>query len=160
LAVSIAHQQRLEVAAGIRGDLDRARAGQLQHPQRLPVPTLAGTGQVVTAKRFPAGPDRVQRVALSAVTAAGPLGPVDLGHPFAPVGQEAGQAGAVGAGALHRPAAAARRPLGDQTQQGLGAGLVAGHRELGDQAAVGIQDRGSVAVAVGVDPDNVVDLAF
>jgi hypothetical protein len=50
--------------------------------------------------------------------------------------------------------------LGDQAQQGLGAGLVAGHRELGDQAAVGVQDRGGVAVTVGVDPDDVVDLAF
>jgi hypothetical protein len=50
--------------------------------------------------------------------------------------------------------------LGDQAQQGLGAGLVAGHRELGDQAAVGVQDLGGVAVTVGVDPDDVVDLAF
>jgi hypothetical protein len=50
--------------------------------------------------------------------------------------------------------------LGNQAQQGLGARLVAGHRELGDQAAVGVQDRGGVAVAVGVDPDDVVDVAF
>jgi hypothetical protein len=31
---------------------------------------------------------------------------------------------------------------------------------LGHQAAVGVQDRGGVVVAMGVDPDDVVDLAF
>jgi drug/metabolite transporter (DMT)-like permease len=55
------------VAAGVGGDLDRAGAGQLQHPQRLPPATLARAGQVLTAQCLPAGPDRVQGVALGAV---------------------------------------------------------------------------------------------
>jgi hypothetical protein len=50
--------------------------------------------------------------------------------------------------------------LGGQAQQGLGAGLVAGHRELGDQAAVAVKDRGGVGIAVGVDPDDGIGLAF
>jgi hypothetical protein len=38
--------------------------------------------------------------------------------------------------------------------------LVARDLELGDHAAVGVQDGGGVGVAVGVDPDDMVDLAF
>jgi hypothetical protein len=38
--------------------------------------------------------------------------------------------------------------------------LVAGHRELGDRAAVAVQDRGGMAVAVGIDPDDGIGLAF
>ena len=86
--------------------------------------------------------------------------PVDLDHPLTMVEQEAGQAGAVAAGTLQRPAAAARGPHDRQTQQLLAAGLVAFDCQLGDHTAVAVQDRGGVAVAVGVDPDDVVDLAF
>ena len=76
------------------------------------------------------------------------------------VQQKAGQARAVAAGALRRPAAAAQRPLGDEAQQRLIAGLAAGGLDLGDEPAGGFQDRGGVAVAVGVDPDDVVDSAL
>jgi hypothetical protein len=124
------------------------------------VATLAGAGQVVTAKRLPAGPDGVQRVALGAVAAAGPLGPVDLGHPLTLGGQEAGQPGAVAAGPLQRPAAPSRRALGDQAEQPRITGLVGWDLQLRDQPAVAVQDRGGMMVAVGVDPDDVVDLAF
>jgi hypothetical protein len=101
------------VTAAICGDLDRTGAGELQHPQRLPLAPLAWTGQLLAAECLPAGPDGVQGVALG-LGAAAPLGPVDLGHPLAMVQQEAGQARAVAAGALQRPAAAAQRPLGDE----------------------------------------------
>jgi hypothetical protein len=132
-------QQRLELPAAIGGDLDRTSAGKLQHPQRLPLATLARDGQVLTAQGLPAGPDRVQRVALGAVTAPRALGPIDLDHPLALISQEAGQPGAVAAGALQPPAAPARRAFGDQAKQ---------------------PDRGGMIIAVGVDPDDVVDLAF
>jgi hypothetical protein len=115
---------------------------------------------VVTAKRFPAGPDRVQRVALGAVAAAGPLGPVDLHDPLALVGQEAGQPCPVAAGAFQRPAATARCSLSDQAEQHFVAVLAAWDLQLGDQPAVAVQDRGSVGIAVGVDPDDGIDLAF
>jgi hypothetical protein len=115
---------------------------------------------MVAAQGLPAGSDGVQQVALGAAPASGPLGPVDLDHPLTLGGQEAGQAGAVAAGALHRPAAAARCSLGDKAQQGLGAGLVAGELQLGDQPAVRVQDGGGVAVTVSVDPNDGIDLAF
>jgi len=92
-------QQRLEVPAGISADLDRPRAGQVQHPKGLPLATLAWAGQMVAAQGLPAGSDGVQQVALGAGPAAGPLGPVDLDHPLTLGGQEAGQAGAIAAGA-------------------------------------------------------------
>jgi hypothetical protein len=148
------------VPAAIGGDLDRASAGQLQHPQRLPLATLAWAGQVLAAQCFPAGPDGVQRVALGAAAAPGPLGPVDLNHPLALGGQNAREPGAVAAGALQRPAAPVRHPLDDEAQQLGVARLAARDLQLGHQPAVVVQDRGGVAVTVGVDPDDVVDLAF
>jgi len=39
-------------------------------------------------------------------------------------------------------------------------GLVGGDLQVGADAAVWVQDGGGVGVAVGVDPDDVVDLAF
>jgi hypothetical protein len=94
------------VPAGVGSDLDRAGPGELEHPQRLVVTTPAWAGQLFAAERLPAGEDGIQGVALG-LGAAGPLGPVDLDHPLAPVGQEARQPGAVAAGPLQRPAAAA-----------------------------------------------------
>ena len=131
----------------------------MQHPKGLALATLPWAGQMVAAQSLPASSDGVQQVALGAGPAAGPHGPVDLDHPLTLVGQEAGQASAVAAGALQRPAAAARCSLGDNAQKGLGAGLVAGDLQLGDQPAVRVQDGGGVAIAVGVDPDDVIDLA-
>jgi len=90
----------------------------------------------------------------------GPLGPVDLDHPLVLVGQEAGQPAAIAAGALQRPAAPARCLFGDNAEQRLVAGLVGWDLELGHQPAVAVKDRGGVAVTVGVDPDDVIDLAF
>jgi hypothetical protein len=43
---------------------------------------------MVPGQGFTAGSDGVQGVALGAVAAAGPLGPVDLDHPLAMVNQK------------------------------------------------------------------------
>jgi hypothetical protein len=56
-------QQRLEVAAGVRGDLDGAATGKVQHPQRFAVATLARVGELLAGERFPAGADSVKGVA-------------------------------------------------------------------------------------------------
>jgi hypothetical protein len=45
-------------------------------------------------------------------------------------------------------------------QQLLVTCLVAWDLQLGNQPAVAVKDRGGVAVAVGVDPDDGIDLAF
>jgi hypothetical protein len=153
------HQQGLEVPAGVGGDLDGTGPGELEHPKGLALAALPRGCQVLATQRLAAGADRVQRVALG-LGPAGPLGPVDLGHPLAMVGQEAGQPGAVAAGAFQRPAAAAPRPLDDQAQQLLIARLAARDLQLGQQPTVAVKDRGGVGIAVGVDPDDVVDLAF
>jgi len=147
------------VAAGVLGDLDGAAAGKVQHPQCFPMATLAWAGELVTGQRFPAGADGVQRVALGSAAAAS-LGSVDLDHPFAMGEQEAGQARAVAAGALQRPAATTRSVLAGDRQQLLVAGLAAWDLQLRQQPAVGVQDRRGVAVAVGVDADDGIDVAF
>jgi hypothetical protein len=100
--------QDLELAAGVRPSLDDARPGGVQHPYRLAVPPLARAGEVVAGQGFAAGPDGVQHIALGPVAAPRPLGPVDLDYPLAPVGQKAGQPGAVTAG----PSNAQQRRLG------------------------------------------------
>jgi len=61
---------------------------------------------------------------------------------------------------LQRPAAPARRVVGDKAEQRHIASLVGWDLELGDQPAVAVKDRGGVAVVVGVDPDDVIDIAF
>jgi hypothetical protein len=98
------------VPAGVSGDLDRAGAGELQHPQRLALAPLAWAGQLLAAECLAAGPDRVQGVALG-LGATSPLGSVDLDHPLAMIGQEAGQPSAVAARPLQRPAAATGRSV-------------------------------------------------
>jgi hypothetical protein len=85
----------LELAAGVRPGRHDAGPGDMQHPDRLPVPTLARAREVVASQGFAAGPDGVQGVALGAVAAPGPLGPVDLNHPLALVDQEPGQPGPI-----------------------------------------------------------------
>jgi hypothetical protein len=85
-----------------------------------------------------------------------PAGPLSgrSRSPLAIVGREAGQARAVAAGPSKRPAAAAQRPLGDEAQQRRIVGLAAWDLDLGDESASGVQDRGAVAVPVGIDPDE------
>jgi hypothetical protein len=50
--------------------------------------------------------------------------------------------------------------FGDEAEQCRIASLAAGTLQLANQPAIGIQDRGGVGVAVGVDPDDGIDLAF
>jgi hypothetical protein len=95
--------QGLELAAGVRPGLDDAGAGAVQDPQGLPVPALAGAGEVLAGEGFAAGPDRVQPITLGPVAAPGPLGPVDLDHPLALVDQKPGQPGSITAGSFQGP---------------------------------------------------------
>lgn len=123
--------ERLEVAASVGTHLHELAAGGVQHPQRLALATLARAGELVTRERFAASPDRIQRVALGAAAAAGPLGPVDLDHPLALGAQEGGQSGAVAAGAFQRPdPTAGCPPRGDGQQPGM-PGLGGGDLQVG-----------------------------
>jgi hypothetical protein len=85
---------------------------------------------------------------------------VDLHHPLAMVEQEAGQPCPIASGPLKRPDPSAWCLRSGQLEQPGMAGLVAWHLQGGPYAAVGVQQRGGVAVAVGVDPDDGVDPAL
>src|SRR5215211_4938836 len=91
---------------------------------------------MVVGERLSGGADCVQGVALGTAAARGPLGPADLHNPLA-MGllQEGGQAGAVAAGALHRPAAPTRHLRLGEVEQAAVAGRVGARRGLGEHAA-------------------------
>ena len=86
------------------------------------------------------------------MAATRPLGPVDLDHPLALVDQKPAQPGPLAAGPLQRPDPPAGGLGSGQLQQPGMAGLIAWHLEGGLHATVGVQQRGGVAVAVGIDP--------
>jgi hypothetical protein len=154
-----ADQQRLELTDRGHPGKGCAASGGQQRPQRLPLTAPTGDCRAVLAERLTGGADGVQRVALGAGAAGWPLGPADLDHVLAPSEQEAGQAGAVAAGALDRPAAATgigQVGLGEAEQLPV-AGRIGAGRGLGEDAAEVGNGGGGVGVAVGVDADDAVD---
>jgi hypothetical protein len=138
-----------------------AASGGQQHPQRfsLAAPARDRGTLVVLAERLTGGPHGIQRVAFGAAAGGWPLGSADLHDVLAALDQEAGEAGAVAAGALHRPAAPP-----DEGEMGLGeaeqlhvADGVGGGGCLGEDAAEVGDGGGGEGVAVGVDADDTVD---
>ena len=115
---------------------------------------------MVAGQGLAAGPDRIQYIALGAVAAPGPRGPVDLDHPLALVDQEPGQPGSIAARPLQGPDPPAGGLLDGQPEQPGMAGPVAWHLQGGPHPAIGIQQGRGVAVTVGVDPDDGVNLAL
>jgi hypothetical protein len=152
--------QGLELAAGVGPGGHDGAAGGVQHPDCFSVAALAGAGEVVAGQGFAAGPDGVQGVALGPVAAAGSLGSVDLDHPLALVGQKPGQPGPIAARPFQGPDPPARGLRVGQLEQPGMAGLVAWHLQGGPHPSVGIQEGRGVGVAVGVDPDDGVNLAL
>lgn len=115
---------------------------------------------MLTGQRFAGGADGVELVGLGAVAASRAGGTVDLDHPFAVLQQERGQSGAEAAGALDRPDPAAWGVEGSECQGAFVAhGVGAAVQVVDDTAGDGLDDRGDVVVAVGVDADDEVDLA-
>jgi hypothetical protein len=113
------------------------------------------------ASRVRASASRAARSASIGSDFAGParraLGPVQLHDQLLPVSQVAGQAGAVAAGALHRPRPQPAVLLGHSDELGV-AVRVGGDRRAGQHpAGAGIDDRGGVGVLVGVDADDDLD---
>jgi hypothetical protein len=101
------------------------------------MPALAWGGQLVAGQRLPPSPDRVQGVALGAVAAAWPFGPVDLDHPLAMVDQEAGQPCPVAPGPFQRPDPPAWCLRSGQLEQPSMPGLVAWHSRVARTPPVG-----------------------
>ena len=82
-----------------------------------------------------------------------PVGPVDLEHDLALIAKEAGQGGAVAAGALHTPGVDLAEPpgLGEQVPVAGGGGRDADHGQAAAECVLGV---GDVDVQVGIDPDG------
>src|SRR6266540_2940486 len=92
-------------------------------------------------------------VPLAAPAAGGPVGAVDLQDPLPVRGQEAGQSGAVAAGAFHTPGLDLAERAGPAQQLGVAG---AGGLDLGggQPPAELVSGRGNMQVLVGVDPDG------
>jgi hypothetical protein len=76
------------------------------------------------------------------------------------VEQKAGQPCPIAPGPFQRPDPPAWCLRGGQLQQPSMPGPVAWHLQGGPHAAVGVQQRSSVGIAVGVDPDDGVNPAL
>src|SRR5438552_3465958 len=96
--------------------------GGHQRPERLPFAAAARRCRTFLFEHAARGPDRVERIGLSA-RAALPAQAADLEHLLAVIGEEAGQAGAIGAGALDRERPPPRRmPFAIEGTGSYGAG--------------------------------------
>jgi hypothetical protein len=153
------HQERLELVDG--GDSSgqgRAPGGQ-QHPQRLVVAPLADCSQLLgqLAEGVTGSADGVDRIGLGAAALRRPLGSASLDQMLTAAAQEGGQARAVAAGALDRPAAPASQMDVGEAEQGLVAGRVGAHGGLAQDAADRAERGGGQTVAVGVNADHAID---
>ena len=101
----------------------------------------------------PGGGLGVEGVGLAVAAPGLAVGPVDLQDGLAVGGEEAGQGGAVGAGALHAPGDGLAEPArpGEQVVVAGGGG---GDLDGVDAAAELVVGVGDVDVQVGVDPDG------
>jgi len=92
-------------------------------------------------------------VGLAAAAAGLAVGPVDLEHDLAVGDQEAGQGGAVAAGALHTPGVDLAEPPGpgEQVPVAGGGGRDADRGQAAAECVLGV---GDVDVQMGVDPDG------
>jgi hypothetical protein len=91
----------LDLVADLGPGLDRARAGDAQHPDRFDdADACFGRGGRLTGQHRPSGGFGIGRVGLAASTTALPVGPVHLDDLDTGVAEEPGQTGAVGAGSL------------------------------------------------------------
>jgi hypothetical protein len=147
----------MQLTLGVGGGLDRGAAGRQPHRQRRPLARGAGLGEPVAAHGLAGRSGGVQGVGLGAMASGGSLGPVQLHHLLAMTLEEAGQTGAVAAGALDRPDPLARLSTGERKQLPV-ASRGGRHGHLLDHRAADCQDdRGSMGVLVGVDPDDELD---
>ena len=136
----------------------RAVAGGQQHADGLPVATPARLGQVVAADRLAGRSNSVQVIALGAVAARRAGWTVDLGHPFTLLEQVGGEAGPVAAGALDRPDPTSWRLLDGEPVAVQVANGVGGDSPVRDDRTSRADHSDGMAVFVGVDADDVVDL--
>jgi hypothetical protein len=149
--------ERLQVADRPRAAPDRTLTGALEDPDRLALPTTAGLSRVIALERLLGGADRVELVGLRPRAPRRALGPIDLDDAFTALEQVRGEPRAVAAGRLDRPDPAGGRVLLAEDQHPLVAERVGRRRlRLANDAGRGLDHRGGVRVAVGIDADHVV----
>jgi len=147
-------QQRFERVDRLGAGPHRACAGDPQRADHLhlPVARLGHDRHLPSLDRAGGGLG-VDRVGLAVAAAGGAVGAVDLQHGLALGGKEAGQGGAVGAGALYAPGVDLAEPP-RPGEQVLVAGGGGGDADGGHAAAELVLGVGDMDVEVGVDPDG------
>ncbi len=136
---------------------DRGAAGGEQHLQGGSLRAGLGGGQPGPGQGVAGGAFGVDHIGLRPVSAGGADRAVELDDQLAPLGEVAGQPGAVAAGAFHRPPAEPAVLLGEGEQ--LGVAVRVGSDGGGGQHRAGLDrdQRGSVGVGVGVHADDELD---
>jgi hypothetical protein len=148
-----AEQLPLGIGAGLHG----GAAGRQQHRQGLALPGRAGGAQLGPRQRFARGADGIERAGFGAVAPAGALGAVQLQHQLIPPGQQAGQPGAVPAGALDRPGRQPRVHI-SEVHQGLVTVRGGRYRQLAQHpTGAGIGHRRAMGLHMGIHADDDLD---
>jgi hypothetical protein len=147
-------QQPFQGIDGLGAGLDGALAGHPQAADHLDraVLGLGGAGGH-SGLDGAGGGVGIDWVALAMAAASRPVGPVDLQDSLAVGGQEAGQPGAVTAGALHPPGHGLAQALGPAQQLGVAGGGSRGHGG-GQPTSLLVPSSSDMAMLVGVDPDG------
>ena len=129
--------------------------GGQQYANGFTLPTSARVADAFAGEDLASGPQGVDLVALGSGPSGGPLRPVDLDDPLAPVEQGRGKAGAEAAGALDRPEAAVMS-LSESDEPAVSL-RVRRHGDVVEHRTVGADGGGGVAVLVRVDADDDID---
>jgi hypothetical protein len=147
-------QQRFERVDGLGAGPYRGGAGDPQRADHLHLAIAClGHHRDVAGLHGLGGGLGVQRIVLAVAAPGGPVGPVDFQHDLVLGDKEAGQGGAVGAGALHAPGdGLAESPgPGEQVLVAAGGGVYLDGVHAAAELVVGV---GDVDVQVRVDPDG------
>jgi hypothetical protein len=138
-------------------DVDGAATRDQQQPQRLAPLTSPREREYVAGERGPCDPGRVQRVVFAAQPTLAARDATDLEHALSACMEIAAETGAVAAGTLDRPGAAAGCVLLGEAKQLAVAVRVRGRRRSRDNGAGRRRhDRYHMLVAVGINAEHVV----
>ena len=147
-----AEAEMAELVEALDAGVASGAVGDEQHPDRFDV-AIGGLGHAVgaAAQRRSSGLDGIDAVGLAVAATGLTVRAIDLDHRHPVTAQEAGQAGPVGAGALH-PDPLQRAERASQACSSANPAVVVGNDSTPSTPPLAVERGGDVNVEVGVDP--------